>query len=150
MIYEEFDKAREELKRADHLVYVTLKYTRTVDVIKNIITRFISVFEAVTYEYLEYLKEKNKIKQIPDSAKLRAELLQKMFKGKIKEYIKLYNLLKKINKAEYSKEEEFRKHVALVAHIRKKDIKVDIPTLVDYFKKTKEFMNIIHEEIKWL
>ena len=29
--------AKEELKRADHSIYITLKYTRTVDVIKNII-----------------------------------------------------------------------------------------------------------------
>ena len=31
------DNAKQELKRADHLLYVTLKYTRTVDVIKNTI-----------------------------------------------------------------------------------------------------------------
>ena len=31
----------EELKRVDHLVYVSLKYTRTVDVIRSIIDRLI-------------------------------------------------------------------------------------------------------------
>ncbi len=33
--------ANEELKRVDHLVYVSLKYTRTVDVILNILNRMV-------------------------------------------------------------------------------------------------------------
>ncbi len=39
MIEDLEDSALQELKRADHLIYVTLKYTRTVDVIKNTIKR---------------------------------------------------------------------------------------------------------------
>ena len=40
----EFD-ADEELKRADHMIYVTLKYTRTADVIHNILKRLINAFD---------------------------------------------------------------------------------------------------------
>ena len=36
------DKAKSELKRADHLIFVSLKYTRTVDVIRSIIERLIN------------------------------------------------------------------------------------------------------------
>ena len=39
------EKAKEELKRADHLYYVSLKYTKTVDVIKSIIERLINAFD---------------------------------------------------------------------------------------------------------
>ena len=31
--------SKQEINRADHLIYVSLKYTRTVDVIKSIIER---------------------------------------------------------------------------------------------------------------
>ena len=39
---ESFDEAVQELKRVDHLFWVSLKYTRTVDVIKHVIDRLIS------------------------------------------------------------------------------------------------------------
>ena len=39
---ESFELAVQELKRVDHLFWVSLKYTRTVDVIKNVIDRLIS------------------------------------------------------------------------------------------------------------
>ena len=42
---ENIENAVSQLKRADHLLYVTLKYTRTVDVIKSIIKRLISAFD---------------------------------------------------------------------------------------------------------
>ena len=38
-------EAKEELKRADHLLYVTLKYTRTADVIKNTIHRLLNAID---------------------------------------------------------------------------------------------------------
>ena len=60
--YEE--SAEEELKRADHLLYVTLKYTRNVDVIKNIIKRLINAYDYAVLEALKYLKVKN-ISDVP-------------------------------------------------------------------------------------
>ena len=39
---ESFDEAIQELKRVDHLFWVSLKYTRTVDVIKHVIERLIN------------------------------------------------------------------------------------------------------------
>ena len=39
---ESIDKAKEELKRVDHLFFVSLKYTKTVDVIKSLIDRLIN------------------------------------------------------------------------------------------------------------
>ena len=82
-----YNKALEEIKRADHLVHVTLKYTRTADVIKNIIERLINAYDFIFLEYLTFLKENNKINYIPDSSKERLELFQKEFKEKSKVYI---------------------------------------------------------------
>ena len=108
------EKANEEIKRADHLVYVTLKYTRTVDVIKSIIKRLISAYNYVILEALEYAKDKKKIKEIPNSAQDRILLLKKIYKDDLKDYLKLLELLKTLNDAEYEKKEEYRKHVALI------------------------------------
>ena len=48
------EPAREEMKRADHLLYVSLKYTRTVDVIKSLIERLFSTIDAITDALLDY------------------------------------------------------------------------------------------------
>ena len=42
---EQLENTIEELKRVDHLFYVSLKYTRTVDMIKHVLERIISTHE---------------------------------------------------------------------------------------------------------
>ena len=49
---EEIISPEEELKRADHLVYVSLKYTRTCDIMKNAIKRLIAAFQLVIHKFL--------------------------------------------------------------------------------------------------
>ena len=149
LLEDNYNKALEEIKRADHLVHVTLKYTRTADVIKNIIERLINAYDFIFLEYLTFLKENNKINYIPDSSKERLELFQKEFKEKSKVYIDLYILMKKIFAANFGKKEEFRKHVTLISHLGKKDINVDIPVITDYYYKTREFFSLVYQSIKW-
>ena len=61
MYEDNIDNAEEEIKRADHLVYVSLKYTRTCDIMKNSIKRMISAYELMIKEYLDYLKKNPQI-----------------------------------------------------------------------------------------
>jgi len=142
------DSAREELKRADHLIYVTLKYTRTSEVIKNTIKRLISAFDYSIQDALEHLKHKKKIKVVPSITKLRAELLQDVL-AETKYYIEFYFLLKQIDKSELRRKEEYRKNVALVANDRKGlPIEVNIDTLKKYYDKTHEFIEIVEDITK--
>ena len=142
------EKANDEIKRADHLVYVTLKYTRTVDVIKNTIKRLLNAFDYVILEALEFSKETKKIKEIPASNQDRVKLLKKLYRDNILGYIKLYELLKEIDKADYIGREEYRKNVTLIVKVEGKTIQVDIPTLIDYFNKTKEFTDLINSWVE--
>lgn len=139
------NSAKEELKRADHLIYVTLKYTKTADVIKSIISRLISAFDFSITEALEYIKRKRKIKEVPHSSKIRAETFLKIF-PKYKDYIEFYFLLTLIDKAEYTKKEEYRKNVALIVKIKGKIVEINMETLRRYFDKTTEFVNIISSQ----
>lgn len=61
---ESLDKAVEELKRIDHLVFVSLKYTRTADVLKSIIQRMINTFSFGFKALLIYAKEQKLIQNI--------------------------------------------------------------------------------------
>jgi len=136
------ETAREELKRADHSIYVSLKYTRTVDIIKNTIKRLISAFDLALLDVCEHLKTKRKLKSIPTVSKLRADIAAKTFPD-LKPYIEFYNLLKDIDRARYDKREEYRKHVTLIAYISNNKVEVDIKTLEGYYSKVNDFVNTV-------
>ncbi len=136
---EDADSARGQMLRADHLFHVTLKYTRTADVIKNTIKRLVTSLEYAITEILE----KRKVKNIPTIALMKADLLKRTFpKNKeIKELISFYLHLKKIDKGQYVTKDEYRKNVAIIVD----DIRVDIPKLRALLDKTKELVKFVHE-----
>ncbi len=142
---EDSDSSIGQLKRADHLLYVTLKYTRTTEVIKNTIRRLIGVFDYAALEILEVEKRRRKIKSIPYLPIERMDLLAKVLseRKEIKDYVLFYYLLRHIDKAEYSSKEEYRKNVALIT----KDFNVDITMLTLYFEKTKDFAKFANKYV---
>lgn len=148
MIEELEDNAKNELKRADHLIYVTLKYTRTADVIKNTVKRLISAFDFSILELLEFLKKKKKIKEIPSITKVRAEVIKEKMPD-LKKEIDFYNLLRDIDKAEFKRREEYRKNVTLIA-VKKpgENIEVDVDTLRKYFERTIDFVDTVEEIVR--
>ena len=150
---ESFDEAVQELKRVEHLFWVSLKYTRTVDVIKNVIERLINCIGFGLEALLKYSKEKKLITNIPTNAGLRCDVLKKTFHDNLEliDYINFYLRLRKLSKAEYTKREEFRRHVTMIATIDKGEIvEVSIDSLKEDYLKIKNFMafvkKIIYEE----
>ena len=147
---ESFDEAVQELKRVDHLFWVSLKYTRTVDVIKHVIDRLINCIGFGLESLLKYAKEKKLVTSIPENAGLRCELLKKTFpeNAEIIDYINFYLLLRKLSKAEYAKREEFRRHVTMIATIDKGEIvEVSIDVLKEYYEKTRNFITLVKKII---
>lgn len=145
---ESIERAEEELKRADHLVYVSLKYTRTVDVIKNIIERLINAFDCGIETLLDYAKKKKKIQQKPNLTTQRYSAIKKLFKDdeEMMKLIELYPLLKKINKAEFKREREYRRHVTMVVEVEGEVRGIDIDLMYKYFEKAKEFIALVKEK----
>ncbi|MBI3026907.1 hypothetical protein HYY70_02240 [Candidatus Woesearchaeota archaeon] len=150
---ESFEEAIQELKRVEHLFWVSLKYTRTVDVIKHVIERLINCIGFGLQSLLEYAKEKKLVAAIPSNIGLRCDLLKKTFpdNAELLDYINFYIRLRKLSKAEYAKREEFRRHVTMIATIDKGEVvEVSIDTLKEYYESTKNFVyfvkKIINEE----
>lgn len=133
---------KEELKRADHSIYVTLKYTRTTDVLKNTIKRLIAAFELATHRTLIDLQKNKKIAEVlPTPRKQANEIIQAL--PKLKEYLRLYDKLVKIDQAPYTKKEEYRKNVTLIAQITPEaKEEVNIEVLRQFFHKTVEYVEI--------
>ena len=147
MLEERIESPEEELKRADHLVYVSLKYTRTCDVMKNAITRMIAAFERAFDEYLLTKKERKELEEVPLSAKEKMTIVKAMLGTQARKYFILYNHLKKIDKAEYTALEEFRKNVTLKTKtVPPMDVKMQ--DLMNYLEITKEFVAFIRQKLK--
>ena len=144
------NEAKEEIKRADHLLFVTLKYTRTTDVIKNVIHRLLESYDNAVIHALEHLKKKKKIKTIPLTPVSRAELLRENYKRDIiiLDAMNGYFLLRKIQRAEYTKKEEFRKNVTLTVMHNDEVIEINIEALEQLYDKTREFVDYIAEKFK--
>ena len=154
MIEEENINAREELKRADHLIYVSLKYTRTVDVIESVIVRLMSAQQMTIDALLEWLEKKKKLKKIdlskPYTTKI--ELIRDKMK-KDETVIKLldfYEYLIKIMKADHIKKEEFRKNVRLIAHDKNGNVieEVGIEVLKEYYRRACDQIDTIEKMMK--
>lgn len=143
---ESFEWAVQELKRVDHLFWVSLKYTRTVDVVRHVIERIIACLGFGLEALLKYAKEKKLIIEVPANAGLRCDLLKKTFPDnrEMIDYINFYLRMRKLSKAEYTKREEYRRHVTMITTIGKGEIvEVSIDSLKADYEKTKNFIAFV-------
>ena len=127
---EALDNAVQELKRVDHLFYVSLKYTRTVDMIRHTIERLISAIDYGIESLLKHAKENKLITNIPNNLGLKCESLKKIYPDneELINYITFYLRLRKIIRANYSKREEYRRHVTMISTVDGEVIEVSIDT----------------------
>lgn len=135
--------AREELKRIDHLIFVTLKYTRTADIIRTIIGKFILTLDYQSQKYFDDQFEKNKIKSVPPVPLMRIKQLEQIYSKdlKIKSLVDFYIQLKLIFNSEFKAKEEYRKNVTLVT----KGKEINISMLKDYMDTTRGFVDYLDE-----
>ena len=142
---ESLDKAREELKRADHLIFVSLKYTRTVDIIKNIIERLINAYDMGMESLLRYAKSEKKITASPTAPLARAEALREVFSDddQLSNFLNLYLLFRKIKTAKFSRANEYRRHVMMTAFLDDGEVEISIDIITDYFERTTEFVDYV-------
>lgn len=147
-----FEKAVDEFKRIDHLLYVSLKYTRTVDVIKSVMERMIACIDFCMESLLRYAKEKGHLNEdIPKNAGLKSELVKKNYAHfpEIVDIVNFYLRLRKLVRAEYARREEFRRHVTMIATIDKGEVvEVNIDILKEYYDKTKSFLGLVKRIIR--
>ncbi len=148
---EALENTIQELKRVDHLFYVSLKYTRTVDMIKHVLERIISTHECAFEALLHNAREKKVIDAIPTSSAMRTELLKKTYPNDslIQSSIQLLTLLLKLRRAKYASREEFRRHVTMIATLDSNEvIEVKIDTVGEYYQKTKELVDYVHHTME--
>jgi len=140
---EYLDNIKSEVKRIDHLIYVSLKYTRTVDVIRSVIERMMNVFEIGIEAMLEKVNRKKKI-EIPTQPLLKIKLIKELYPSeKLNGFMDFYSRLRELLKAKYSRREEFRRHVTMLSEISSGFIEVNIDTLNEDYEKIKDFVGYL-------
>lgn len=128
---------------ADHLLYVSLKYTKTCDVIKNLILRWRKMIETSIEEILKYAKKKKKISSMPSNPLGKIEEVKKLFKkdANFLEVIEMYEMFRKIDELRIERIGEFRKNVALRVYYQGKEINIDLEKLKEYAGKLEKFIS---------
>lgn len=140
------DEAKEELKRVDHLIYVSLKYTRTVDVLRNAMNRMIDAYDFMFESLLQKAMENGKIEEIPLTPIERGNKIKELFESdqQFVDNVELFFLLRKLHKAQNpEKEQEYRRHVAMKTFIDGREEVVNIDIITSYYHFQMEFMKSI-------
>lgn len=135
-------EAKEELKRLEHIIYVSLKYTRTVDVIVNALNRMVSTYDFIVEAFLEKSLEDKKLDSMPKSPALKAKKLAELFPDDplIQKNLHFYFSLRNILKSPHQKRQEFRRHVTLILALEDSTVEVEIDTLVNCEKFIHNFL----------
>jgi hypothetical protein len=131
-----------EKTSADHLMYVSLKYTKTCDVILNLLARWKSLIELSFDTILENGVEKKKIPEMPTNPKQRIEFIKKYFKKNkiIQDVVPLYVFFKRVPDLKKTREGEFRKNVNLKVFEAAKVTEINMEKLGEYYEIVDKFV----------
>ena len=130
---------------ADHLLYVSLKYTKTCDVIINLLLRWKVMIEQGMERLIEKVKKQKKWKPVPDAPRAKLVQLKQIYTGvsPVNETLELYEMFREIEKLEKVRENEFRKGVNLKVFYKNKEVNVNLDKLKEYSEILERFISYL-------
>jgi hypothetical protein len=130
---------------ADHLLYVSLKYTKTCDVIINLLSRWRNMIDLGMDRLVEKAKKERKWKPVPDAPRAKLIQLKDLYVKvpDIMQTLELYEIFRDIDKLEKIRENEFRKGVNLKVTYKGKIININLNQLKDYAAILERFISYI-------
>ncbi len=140
------EKIIKEKISADHLMYVSMKYTKTCDVMINLLKRWKIMMDYSFDGLLEKAKKKKlkfMPKKIPTAPKLKLDTIKEVFKKnkEVMDAVKEYEMFKLIDILKKTKAGEFRKGVCLTVLYKGEEIKIDLEKLKEYSEILERFIN---------
>ena len=130
---------------ADHLLYVSLKYTKTCDVIINLLLRWKIMIELGMDFLVEKAKKQKKWKPIPNAPRAKFIQVRQLF-GSNKDLMgafEIYELFRDIEQLEKVRENEFRKGVNLKVNYKGQTINVNLDKLKEYSAILEKFISAL-------
>ena len=135
---------------ADHLLYVSLKYTKTCDVIMNLLLRWRKMIDTCIIHILEDAKKQGKIKEVSDNAIGRITEMKNLLKkddNAIKT-IDFFMMLRKIESLKTERIGEFRKNVNLKVIFRGEEININLEKLKEYADMLEKFIDMTKKRLE--
>ena len=128
---------------ADHLLYVSLKYTKTCDVIVNLLLRWGRMIETSIDEILKHAKKKKKNFEIPDSPLRKIDKIKDLFKDNknMQDTLEAYKMFRKIKDLKKDRIGEFRKNVTLKVYYQGKEVHINLEKLKEYADMLEKFIS---------
>lgn len=132
-----------EKTSADHLLYVSLKYTKTCDVILNLLARWKSLIEISFDAILEKRVEDGKIPAMPTNPKQRIEFIKRYFAkdATVQDVVPLYIFFKRVPDLSKTRSGEFRKNVNLKITEPRKVTDINMEKLGEYYEIVEKFIS---------
>ena len=130
---------------ADHLHYVSLKYTKTCDVIINLLLRWKIMIELGMDNLAEKAKKQKKWKPVPNAPRAKLIQLKQIYANnkEIMETLNLYELFRDIETLEKVRENEFRKGVNLKVNYKGQTININLEKLKEYSAVLERFISAL-------
>ncbi len=130
---------------ADHLLYVSLKYTKTCDVIINLLLRWKNMIEFAMDKLVENSKKNKKWKLVADAPRAKLLQLKKIYESDklISEVLDMYELFRDIEKLDKVRENEFRKGVNLKVSYKEQVININLDKLKEYSEVLERFISTL-------
>lgn len=128
---------------ADHLLYVSLKYTKTCDVILNLLSRW-KIMIDTSFAYL--IKKSGKAwKVVPDAPRAKVIQLKKIYANEpiVNEALELYEFFRDIETLDKVRESEFRKGVNLRVTYKGKVVNINLEQLGIYSQILERFISYL-------
>lgn len=137
---ESLSLSNEELKRVDHLIFVTMKYTRTVDVLRNILDRMITSLSHMLDALI-----KHKGANVPNTPAKKTILTRELYVSDktVIEIVDFYVLLRKIVNTQFEPHNEYRRHVGMSVKIDNCVHDITIDKVEELYHKLKEYFNYV-------
>lgn len=139
-------QAKQEMKRLEHVLYVSLKYTRTKDILLNAIYQLNEVIMWCINALIKYHSRNNKI-EIPTIPQKKIKFLEEKLGDDFDDFLETARELRSFLKYEFKAEDEFRKNVKIIALDTDHLIEIDMKKLFEYYNITKKFLEKIEEII---
>lgn len=140
------EQLMKEKTSADHLMYVSMKYTKTCDVMINLLKRW-KIMIDYSFDGLLEVGKKKKLKgipkKLPTAPKLKVDLIKEVFADtpEVMDAVKEYEMFKLIDVLKKTKAGEFRKGVCLTVLYKGEEIRVDLDKLKEYTAILETFIN---------
>ncbi len=137
------DAVIKEKISADHLLYVSLKYTKTCDVILNLLIRWKIMIDTSLDLLIDKLGKK--WKSVPNAPRAKVLQLRKQYAKEpvVIDALDLYELFRDIEQLDKVREHEFRKGVNLQVQYKGKTVNINLEQLAMYSQILERFISYL-------